>query len=187
MKRTAMLAVILALPACHKIAEKLEGDWTEFAPAGGGFSVQMPGTPKTEVTPDATQYILELRLGNLAYSVAHTPLDPEVAAEADVVLESAQGGLSEIGWTDVQGVTFTSPNGYPGRKVTCRTEDGLDYATHIYVANDKLYQAIVVSKPGWVKSADIDKFFRSFSIDGQTKPGAAPVPQPSAVEASPAD
>lgn len=166
---TILLSVALAgLTACGEIT------WETFTSEQGGFSVQMPGTPKEETqsmdvgVSTMTLYLYTIQSGSSVYvaSYAEIPeellqfLDPETMLP--LVAESAFGGIGgaiddqrEITLGEYTGLEATGTATFEGIEATIRGR--------FFIVDNKLYQ-LFAAVPSGQSTDDVDTFLNSFSL-----------------------
>ena len=193
MRKPRRLAAGLALAAAATLvllAPRPAGaggaEWTELAPAGGGFTVMLPGTPREssmDVSTDlgtikATTYTLELA-GDHAYMIVHSdfPREAMKQVKSDAILDSARDGAV----ANVKGKLKSEKKiklGFsPGRALVVESSDGsLLLNARVYLVKERLYQAIVVNARAKVVQADVDRFLGSFKLAAKKGPSKATKP-----------
>ena len=146
-------------------------EFKEFSPAGVGFKVQMPGTPKEkEVTAAGVQakmFIAEEKDGAYVISYADIPIPGnESPAQVQTRLDGARDGqLRNMGGKLVSESKIQLGGQYPGRNIYVDVPGKQMYAhTQIFLVDKRLYQVLAIGTKSWVKSADAKKFFKSFAL-----------------------
>lgn len=151
MRAITVLAVLAFLSgSCAALAQP----WAEYAPAGGGYSVQMPGTPAVSTREEPTEAgtipmtSAVLERGNEAYIVTYSDL-PVARIDglgAERILDNYRGGV-------VKGRTLRSErrilvSGYPARSMILDDEQGRVIVVTAALARYRLFQAIHVGPTG---------------------------------------
>ena len=150
--------------------------WQEFKSVPGGFTVQMPGTPKdqtqsvAQATGDLTLHNFTVEDGNNAYIVSYVdfPADDFARSDADTVLDSTVNGSVSSGKGALSSKSTITLGGYPGRLAEFTTAaNGQLPATsvkgHYYLVKERLYQVLAIAPQGKLP-AEADKFLSSFKL-----------------------
>ena len=109
-------------------------DWTRVAPAGGAFSVSMPGVPEHKTSPltsngrTSTLHTYMVESGRFVYAVFYNDL-PSAAVNLRETLD-AMRDASARGGRLIEEKEFTF-NGYPGRSLTVE-KDGYSIYTRFF-------------------------------------------------------
>ena len=173
------------------------GEWREFAPAGGGFSIRFPGAPQstTQTLRLSPQHSAELHIHSLTnptlecsviYADYPIPVgDPAVARR---VLDSgAKGAVASVN-AELLSLSEIAHEGHPGRLLRERMPDGKILRAKMVLVGQRLYQiAFTTPRPDGAPAATVRhyeetaaKFLDSFKL------AAAPTATaPSAPEAAP--
>ena len=192
------------------------GEWGEFAPAGGGFSILFPGTPQSakQTLSLSPQHSAELHIHSLTnptlecsviYADYPIPVgDTEVARR---VLDSgAKGAVASVN-AELLSLSETTHEGHPGRLLRERLPDGKILRVKMVLVGQRLYQiAFTTPRPEGATpvtahhyEATAAKFIDSFKLtpakasgpagpSGPSGPiGPAGPPQGSAAEAGPGE
>lgn len=144
--------------------------WQTFSPTGGGFSVELPGTPKKSDTQDDTilgsinEQLTTSRYDSGTYSVEYQqlPSDAVMLGGKSDIFDDAKKGLlkdasaSETSWTD------TSIDGHPAKRLEYAGNGTKGKALFILVG-DTFY--VLDARGPNLSAADMDKFFESFQLD----------------------
>ena len=157
--------------------------WTEFNSPEGGFKLLMPSEPVKQTltfespTGKIVHNIFRAAKGGVFCIVDYADLPKEVTDPAtikaafdevrDELLKGAQGKLGSE-------ATITL-DGHPGREIKIILPGG-EAKARLYVVNRRFYQLVIIklSRPDKA-SNEIDKFFDSFKLVGNTKPVAIQV------------
>jgi hypothetical protein len=140
--------------------------FTEFEAKEHNFKAMFPGTPKTkkQMAPggfEQTYYIVEESGG--AYSVVFQRNPGELPGMERMVLDKMKDVLSAS--TKIKSTKELTLDGkYPGIELSGEmpTPPGTEMRNRVYLVGDKLYQVMIIGKPGFVSSGDADKFLDSF-------------------------
>jgi hypothetical protein len=157
------LFLILAMASSLDAVQGVE--WVQVAPAGGGFSVMMPGKPKEEtkadreysshsfsVMTDISVYLVEI--GNYA---PHVNIDPatELAGNRDNFVKGIEGKLiesKEIVLDGHLGLEFSAENSHSLAR--CR----------VYVSGKRVYMLVAGVSKKQDDSANVNRFLTSFAF-----------------------
>jgi hypothetical protein len=179
MKRAQLAAVFLVMAAASATAWAQAPAWKEVAPPGCQCSVQMPGEPTeskqsfdTDIGKvDAYMYILPADGGTTAFLLGYNDYNKEKVkgANKQKMLEGAKNGAV----TNVKGKLIGEKKvevaGYPGIEIEVEVppKDGQPASkvfARIVIANNRLYQTLVVMKASGVRGLDVRKFLDSLKI-----------------------
>jgi hypothetical protein len=160
----AAMAATLCLSGCAQ-------EFKDFAPAGAGFKVQLPGTPKEQVENASgltiKLYVLEQRNGAYFCSATELPI-PE--GESDEKIQTRLDG-SRDGMVGSSGAVLTNETKitlegkYPGREIQADIPKAKGMLrARFYLVDRKLYQVQAVGTKEWAKSADVTKFLNSLVL-----------------------
>jgi hypothetical protein len=137
----------------------------------GRFTIDFPPgnvEPTTQVLPlngggSVTQYVfyVEADNGNASYMASYSDYTTPITAAADTLERSRDGMTKSAACTLTSDVPFDL-NGVPGRAFTC-ANNGFHFSARSFVIGNRLYQILVVSKPGH-PPAYLDEFLNSFRI-----------------------
>ena len=148
--------------------------WTEFAPVGGRFSVQMPGVPVSDEQNfktkggDMVLYLFNLERGKAGerFSVQYTDYSEQFLKEArsaDAVLKKASTvDAFNIGGTVVKEKIL--PFGkYPGRELQVENAE-LAMRIRLYLVDRRLYKVAAAWPKSRAVSVDDERFLNSFQL-----------------------
>jgi hypothetical protein len=168
------LVVFVPLATLRAVWPSAEHGWTWYAPAGGGFRLELPGTPELSdesfTEADGTVAILSTALvetwDGLAFSVSHEdlPLDADLSDQASI-LDAMRDGVIES--AALQEGRAISLRGFSGREFVAH-----DSARQLFIAGrvfliDRKTIALVAITPGPRTPAHMlaaDRFLKSFAI-----------------------
>jgi hypothetical protein len=171
--RIAVLTLIVAalLAGCGGSAQ-----WAEFKPDGGGFAVQMPGTPKEESTDpvptpagDITMHLFTLEGGPIEYAVGYFDLPAELVGLAgeDILLSAGMEGFFGALGGSVTSESSITLAGFPGVEATGPYSSGGQSGAmkgRTYMVDARIFAAFAAQPNGDGNSPDIDKFLNSFRL-----------------------
>jgi len=174
-----LVLVITTTIGARTLLSPAQSNWQEFKSTSGGFTVQMPGTPKdqaqsvAQATGDLTVHNFTAEDGNNAYIVSYVDFPSGAIAqnEADTILDSTVDGSVSSGKGTLKSKSAITQGGYPGRLAEFTTAaNGQVPATsikaHYYLVKDRLYQVLAVA-PLDRLPAEADKFLDSFKLLAQ--------------------
>ena len=172
----AAVAGLLVLGGCQQNTQsQVAVEWQEFAPAGRGFSVLLPGTPTEESTSEAsvfgvidtTLFKLEPEGEKLAYGIRYDKYPPQVVAllgDTSTFLLARHKRL-EI---EVEGETIDEEDvfveDHAGKQVTLELSDGKLEIYRLFVIDQEMYQLSVKAAPEDASAAEITRFLESFKL-----------------------
>ena len=155
---------LYAIGSQYAMASPFYAGWQVVAPAGEGFSVEMPGFPRaTTQTKDTAagpttihwfRYDTSTEAYRVEYNEFMTAFNPKK------VLEGARDGVEMVG--KILYETDVTLNGHPGKMIT-GTSDGKTFLAAIYVVGPRLYQAIYVGSPAEAL-LHVGPFLKSFQL-----------------------
>lgn len=157
------------------------GEWKEFAPAGGGFSILFPGTPQSttqtlRLIPEhsAEHHIHGLTNPTLECSVIYAdyPVPAGDPAAARGVLDSGVSGAASTVNAALLSVTEITHEGHPGRLLRQRLLDGGILRVKMVLVGQRLYRiAFTTPRPEGASAATVRhyeetaaKFIDSFKL-----------------------
>jgi hypothetical protein len=142
-------------------------EFKKFEPAGGKFSVLIPGTPK-ETRQNApsqvgqlsiTMYVSELP-GNRGFTVGITDLPKGSSFD---YIGGINGAAAKVKGTVTASNEITM-DGKAGREGFIKAPNGLTVRMQMCAVGERVYQLQAVGNDAFVKSDDAKKFFDSFKI-----------------------
>lgn len=157
--RLAPLFLFMLLIGCAQNPAK-----PAFAPAGAGFSVQMPGTPQERTNPNGTR-MYAVQVGKLAYIVGYRDLLPRVKPTASVrerVFDAWRNEMTGQGGAKLLGEQETTLDGHPGRELRLKMREGYFMQLKTAFSGSRLYQVSVVTPMDESTAPEINRFIDSF-------------------------
>jgi hypothetical protein len=137
--------------------------WTEYRPAGGGFQVEMPGTPHviTDAAPNAAGPITDaaVSVGDDTYTVLY--FDFRTTRPAEAVFKETRDALTDK--TKGHKETNLKLGDVEGRQLLTMETDGGIYIWHYYVKGSRYWQIGVSNRHGTVPPG-APRFFASFNL-----------------------
>jgi hypothetical protein len=140
-----------------------------FAPAGAGFSVQMPGAPQERTDPNGTHMYIG-GSGKLAYIVGYHDLPPRIKPAASVrqrAFDASRDALTIHGGANLLSEQDTTLDGRPGREVKLKLRDGYFMQLKTAFNGTRLYQVSVVAPMDESTAPEIERFIDSFRFTGK--------------------
>ena len=144
--------------------------WIEVRPQGGGYRVEMPGTPaissETVNLPGGRstqmiQAVFEIAEAAFFSSHADYPADMMLGRAPDMVLDNVMQGAA-AGHT-LRSQRRMTIGGHPGREYVVAQANGFVLVTRIVLVGNRLFQIIVVRSRVEVHP-DTQKFLDSFAL-----------------------
>lgn len=169
-KWAAVAAILVLASGCHK-----ETPWQVFSPAGGSFSVLMPGAPvdrsheqkTTSGTVSMHLYIYTTEDTAYAVSYVDRPAHKD-ASDGEKWLETVRDTeVAKSGGTLLSAATLKLGNTWPGRELQVRLRQGdgkRAMRDRLFLVNNRLYQVLVVLPEDKINTADTGKFIDSFQV-----------------------
>jgi hypothetical protein len=123
--------------------------WEEYRPDGGGFRVEMPGTPKLETKQSKAgnpDYYATVAFKNTAFLAVYSAVDDSNPADSEILLDAVVQGMSE-------GKKLLSSKkemigGYPARRVLFEDTDKDHFEARVVITGKRLIQALFVGPLG---------------------------------------
>jgi hypothetical protein len=123
--------------------------WEEYRPDGGGFRVEMPGTPKLETKQSKAgnpDYYATVAFQNMAFLAVYSTGDNNNPADSEILLDAVVQGMSE-------GKKLLSSKkevigGYPARRVLFEDTDKGHFEARVGITDKHLIQALFVGPRG---------------------------------------
>ncbi|MBD2329372.1 hypothetical protein [Alkalinema sp. FACHB-956] len=173
---SAIVDMAIAQPSVAQAKPAKQSIWKTFSPAGGGFSILMPGTPKksshlvktqTGATIELIGYVVDLGPSKGGYLVLYSdmPLSGnEDSNQIQQILDNVMnGGLSRVPGELVSYQTFAL-NGYPGREVTFRIDGNITGKVRMFLVGNRLYQLLAFTTQEKATAKSVNGFFNSFKL-----------------------
>ncbi len=155
-------AVILILAAT---LNAYQSDWLKVAPAGGGFSIMMPGKAEEKVEPSenftfysftvtGAKAVYLASYGDYAASIKLNP-EAELLANRDNFLKGLNAKLIESKKVTLDGRT--------GLEFTGENDQGW-YKSRVYLLGNRVHQIAVAVPRGQDDTDNANRFFASFTF-----------------------
>ena len=174
MMRLSIVSALLSLAVlCAAVPAGAQQQWVGYRPAGAGYRVEFPGTPKPDAEDVQTKsgpirmHMAEVQRGTDTVFLSIHSVHPASSLSADpqVTLDSARNG----GVTNVKGKLREEKRltvgGVPARRIVIDIPDEKQGAVALIVlSGNRLYQAISVFPAGRENSADVQRFLNSFAL-----------------------
>ena len=137
-------------PSVLRSPDANDENWKRFVSMEGRFTVVFPGSPRvseeTIGSPPLTFVVHKTQLTSLAeYGVIYGDYPKHVVEQtpADVLLDQgAKGGVAEVG-SQLLGISPITVNGYPGRLLKERMQNGTIMHAKIVLVGRRLYQVAI--------------------------------------------
>ena len=158
--KSVVLGLVMALAATAGAAAQ---SWSEYRPAAGRFSIDIPGTPKVERLPvtnndgsktDLVQASVELP--ETYYMVSYLDYGPNL--DTYKTLATIKARYAAMGTMHSKKPPYP---GQPGLEVTVDRHDGIYINARVLIVAPRLYQMVVTSHSADYRS-DTQRFFNSF-------------------------
>jgi hypothetical protein len=164
-----------------RVGSITEGDWKEFAPPGGRFSILMPGTPVQSSVPGGTKYLIQRWDKNMSFAVVSFDLGagflpPDVM---QAMSNAERDNLKTFMDATVVSEKDVNLGGLSCHEVQMRASGDVVAIMRFYMVkqenNSRVYQLLAAGPRFQADSGLAAKFFDSFKPE--TTP-AAPNPGP---------
>ncbi len=177
-------------PPQPKDIETSPAAWKKLAPAGGGFSILIPGTAAETTTPIKTaggelqNHVFTMETPLAAYIISYIDFPEPVTDPAAIkhMLDSGRdGGLASANAT-LRNEKDIKIDGHPGREWVMGVQGKFVAHARAYWVKQRLYQALIImvdapadASPATLKvRADATaKFFDSFTLAPPAAPAGA--------------
>jgi serine/threonine protein kinase len=153
--------------------------WETFSPAGQGFSVRLPGQPRTVTRKQQTkrgeveQTEHTLSATPFHYSVTYADFPGKLIQkdEVDEALDMARdGAVKAVEGARLREYKRVELDGHPGRELVIEIKDGEKSATirgRFYLVKQRLYQVLVAGNTADMKRAEVAYYLDSFRLTGR--------------------
>ncbi len=165
------------LASKSNISEVVQPKWKLFTAPDGGFTVLMPGMPKTQNQTQKTfmgeinlqMFVAEPPKQQVAYLVVYNdfPYSYAQVTNPQEILNNAQTmALKTTKSNLVAAANIRSSNGHPGRAIEYINSAGKITKERMYLADGRLYQvmAITTKKQEKTLSRTITGYLNSFNV-----------------------
>ncbi|WP_148283392.1 hypothetical protein [Reyranella massiliensis] len=146
--------------------------WTEYRPAGGGFRVEMPGTPQIETSKIeidggrvATQRRASVRLPKTDYTVAYMDYPPDIGHRMppERLLERVRDNIARHG--ELRSDAALTIGGAPAREFVVATGDNVTIVMRTVWFTNRLFQITVMGSGSGVGATPASRrFLDSFAL-----------------------
>ncbi len=155
---TPLLAALL-LVGC---AETPNG--AAYAPAGGGFTVLMPGSVQEKTDESGSHmYIGQVAGKDQAFIISYNELGNKVSkANADKVLDNVRNGIAQK--NRLISESRITVDGHPARDLKFSTKDGYVMRDRVIIADTRMYQVLAVTSKAEANAPEVSKFIKSFHL-----------------------
>ena len=146
-----------------------QNQWELFEPKGGGFSVSMPGTPKTETETKPselgpyTSNLFTVTAGGNIYLVGYVDYQPSVRLNVQGEINATRDKfLKAVNGTLVAEKNITL-DGHSGLEFTANIGTTHFVSSKVYVVGQRPFQILAVTRQG-ADQTDANKFLSSFKL-----------------------
>ena len=156
-------AAVRALPATN---------WVDVSPKDGGFSVQMPATPKPSANRPGR---LDVTMGDSSFIVSPDPIDPAIGKAVRNrnrgAVDAYLGKLRDGTVNGMEAKLLTSEGadleGSPSILFTFTGESegkAFEGTERIVLTADRMFVLVALGEKGSLKKEDVDRFLGSFRL-----------------------
>lgn len=149
------------------------GGWTEFRSLEGGFSIDMPGTPKkqTESVPTAagtiTAHLFTQERMNDGYMAGYSDFPKQLikaSPPATLLKGGRDGAVANVGGK-LLGDKMITLDGHPGIEFDFEVQSkGIRSRARVYLVDNRLYQTVVYQSQALWSEKQADRFLDSFRL-----------------------
>jgi hypothetical protein len=186
------LLLLLALGGVGAVVYSTKGEarevpapeWQPFAPAQGGFTVLMPGTPTDQSQDSGRVVVKKFEFERLAdgarFSVTYDdlPLGSVSANSLDLLANAKLNRLVEQLNGRVSSAAVIELGDVPGREFRLTAADGSVLVSRVYLTTGgdghRLYELVVSGHAIVPEEGDAARFFDSFRVDDPAPPPKPP-------------
>lgn len=166
MTKQIIAAIVILAATCIAVAQT--GEWVKYSPAGKGFSILLPYTPKLEEDPRPSGHTIYRAISadrdvkDAAYLASYWDFQSNMTYSLDKLVASTDGKI--ISQSNV------SIGGYGGREVQSVKEAGgteYKFRKRVYIIGQRVYMLQYItptSADPAVVTRNGNKFFDSFSL-----------------------
>lgn len=170
--------VLIAWPNALLAQAPKAVDWKEYSSTEGKFSILLPGTPTTgrrhagEDSPDSVTYVVNVQLGQQAWSVAYfdEPSEPTNVEAIKKLFDRTRKYRERSEYHHLVSEKDYEVSGYPARDLKIR----FDYdkkrieLTRIILVKQRVYEVTLVTFAGSTDTEDVRRYFDSFKAQPLT-------------------
>jgi hypothetical protein len=158
--------------------------WQEFAPAGGRFRVEMPGTPvaRNQGGPGGVQlsmWIVERKRPHSEFIVGYGDIPPQelnLIPAAQLFEGARQGMLASTPNSQVVSEKALTLNGAPGREFVVGVKGHGQRVVHGYLVGSRFFMLLAGGDRLGPDSPEVQRFLKSFQLQEAAAPPPAAVP-----------
>ncbi|HEV8147228.1 MAG TPA: hypothetical protein VGP79_12640 [Bryobacteraceae bacterium] len=146
--------------------------WQRISNASGGFTVQMPGSPREYSKPTETRVgtcmmhttLVEASGGREVFMISYGdyPSAANLRGAEEVIAAARDGQVNSVEGRLISD-RAVSIDGRPGRSIVGTTKDNMLFASRIFLDGHRLYQVIYVNQDGQMPQSATE-FLNSFRI-----------------------
>lgn len=160
--------------------------WKPFSSQEGGFTILMPGSPtedqrnintKVGAVPVNSFYVV--RPNEALYGVAYADLPKEASLntlDINQLLNSFASGFAQGSGGRVVSQKNIRLGNFPGREIRLQYQQGETGRGRIFLANQRLYQVVVITSKESSLPKSIEGFFKSFRLLNNNAGSQKPAP-----------
>jgi hypothetical protein len=146
--------------------------WAEYRPAGGGFSLEMPGGWNTEVMNIDTAigrvkgYTATVEVGAVGYMSMYIPYPPDAVRgrPVETMLDGARDGAVANVHGTLRSEEHVTIDNHPGRQIIIDAPNNMVLVQKFFVLDATLIQAIVGGHPGIEQDPNTIRFLQSLKV-----------------------
>src|SRR5437660_583010 len=165
MFKLAVLSLILPAFLLPSVSGRQKGEWVKLAPVGAGFSVMMPAKPddETRMGEEVSWHIFSLTTDKTIYIVGYGDYPPDTRFNVDRELVTNRDKfLKGLGAT-LDTSKQIEAGGHRGLEFTGH-DDKTEIKSRLYIFGNRIHQIATAVMGGENDSANVDRFFASFSF-----------------------
>jgi hypothetical protein len=151
-------------PSAQTAAPAAPAAAPSLAPAGGGFAVDMPGTPR-EAGGANGNHIFASEVNGMAYVVSYADMPPRIVVTPDTMeslLDATRDSIIHNGHAQVLAEQRTTLDGHPARELHLKTKEGYYMQIKLAFLGSRLYQVGAVTASENSSAPEIPRFIGSF-------------------------
>ncbi|MBV9833045.1 MAG: hypothetical protein JO055_01475 [Alphaproteobacteria bacterium] len=168
--RPSLLCVAIMLVLAASAAAARSQSWREYRPAGAGYRIEMPGTPKVSPVPvsrngEATTMIeAAVEVSGALYVATHAFYEPRVLIGKEprqLLIDAMNGTAKGHMLRDNKEISVA---GFPARDFIIEQKGNIIWVMRTAMRENCLYQIVVAMAGGTPDRPDTRRFIDSFDL-----------------------
>ncbi|OUC15699.1 MAG: hypothetical protein B0A82_05370 [Alkalinema sp. CACIAM 70d] len=173
---SAIVDMTIAQPSVAQAKQAKQSIWKTFSPAGGGFSILMPGNPQqisqslniqTGDKVELIGYVTDLGPKQGMYMVTYADMPFVASKESNLSQQMLDGAMNAV-LSKVQGELVSQQSfalqGNPGREATFRMNGNITGKIRMFLVDNRFYQLLTLTAQEKATAKSVNGFFSSFKL-----------------------